>query len=51
MAELSVQDGCLLWGGRVVIPPCLKNTILTELYGGVSYEITCAQSCVVEGNG
>ena len=49
MAELSVQDGCLLWGGWVVIPPCLKNTILTELHK--DHMGVLVQSCVVEANG
>ena len=31
-AELSVERGCLLWGGRVIIPHSLKQKILTELH-------------------
>ncbi|PIK56483.1 hypothetical protein BSL78_06598 [Apostichopus japonicus] len=30
--ELSVEDGCLLWGNRVIIPPLLRKPILEELY-------------------
>ena len=30
--ELSVLDGCLLWGSRVVIPPQCQQTILQELH-------------------
>ena len=30
--ELSVQDGCVLWGSRVVIPPCYRQTLLKELH-------------------
>ena len=30
--ELSVQDGCILWGSRVVIPPPGRDLILTELH-------------------
>jgi hypothetical protein len=32
IAELSVEDGCLLWGGRVVIPPILREKIKSELH-------------------
>ena len=32
LAELSVEEGCLLWGGRVVIPSSLKDKILAELH-------------------
>ena len=31
--ELSVEQGCLMWGLRTVIPPSLRQTILTELQG------------------
>ena len=55
VAELSVEDGCLLWGGRVVIPGSLKETVLAELHKehmGVSrMKCTCPWSCLVEGNG
>ncbi|PIK48903.1 hypothetical protein BSL78_14238 [Apostichopus japonicus] len=30
--ELSVEDGCLLWGNRVIIPPLLCKPILEELH-------------------
>ena len=29
---LSVEGGCLLWGGRVVIPESLRKTVLLELH-------------------
>lgn len=32
--ELSVVDGCLLWGSRVVIPPSVREIILKELHTG-----------------
>ena len=32
LSELSVEEGCLLWGMRVVIPQSLKKTILAELH-------------------
>ena len=30
--ELSVESGCLLWGGRVIIPQNLRKTVLLELH-------------------
>ena len=30
--ELSVEGGCLLWGGRVIIPESLRKTVLLELH-------------------
>ena len=33
-AELSVIDGCLLWGSRVIIPPEAQKPILEELHDG-----------------
>jgi len=32
--ELTVEDGCILWGIRVLIPRCLQEDILTELHQG-----------------
>ncbi len=32
--ELSVEDECLLWGTRVIIPRHLRETILQELHLG-----------------
>ena len=32
--ELSTQDGCLIWGGQVVIPPQARQAILMELHTG-----------------
>ena len=32
--ELSVEQGCLMWGLQTVIPPSLKQTILSELHEG-----------------
>ena len=29
--ELSVDQGCVLWGMRVIIPPSLRNRLLQEL--------------------
>ena len=30
--ELSVDQGCLLWGSRVIIPSSLRDSVLTELH-------------------
>ena len=32
--ELSVDDGCLLWGRRVIIPAVLQDRMLAELHEG-----------------
>ena len=32
--ELSVQDGCLLWGSRLVIPESAQQRVLDELHAG-----------------
>ncbi|XP_044175358.1 uncharacterized protein K02A2.6-like [Acropora millepora] len=32
--ELAVYDGCLLWGGRVIVPPKLQQHVLEELHEG-----------------
>ena len=32
--QLSVQDGCILWGSRVVIPTSLRQRVLSELHEG-----------------
>ena len=32
--ELSTHDGCIVWGGRVVIPPLAREHMLVELHGG-----------------
>ena len=34
--ELSLQDGCILWGSRVVVPPKLRSKLLEELHMGHS---------------
>lgn len=31
-SELTVEDGCLLWGARIVIPPQGRIAVLTELH-------------------
>ena len=37
ITELTVLDGCILWGNRVVIPKELQATVLQELYIQHSY--------------
>ena len=32
--ELSIQDGCVLWGSRVVIPNDLRSSLFDELHSG-----------------
>ena len=32
MAELSVFNGCILWGSRIVVPPPGRNYVLEELH-------------------
>ena len=31
-SELSVHDGCILWGNRVVVPPMGRAKIIDELH-------------------
>ena len=30
--ELSVEDGCVMWGTRVIVPPQGRSKVLTELH-------------------
>ena len=32
--ELSTEDGCMLWGQRVIVPPSLQKDVLQELHVG-----------------
>ena len=32
--ELSVHDGCMLWGSRVIIPPQGRTKIIKEFHEG-----------------
>ena len=32
--ELSIQQGCLMWGAKVVIPEVLRKSILAILHEG-----------------
>ena len=33
-SELSIHEGCLLWGNRVIIPSSCRDAVLTELHEG-----------------
>ena len=47
--ELSVQDCCLLWGSRLVIPEAMRQRVLAELHAGqlrVSHMKAIARSIV-----
>ena len=47
--ELSVVDGCILWGSRVVVPPRGHDTVMTQLHDthpGVSRMKRLARSYV-----
>ena len=49
--QLSVQQGCLLWGNRVIVPPNLRQKVLKELHeahpGVVKDEICSQELCLV----
>ena len=49
-SELSVEDGCILWGSRVVVPPPGRVPIIKILHDGhprgISNEIS-GQECGV----
>ena len=32
--ELSVEDGCILWGNRVVVPAVGRARVMEELHSG-----------------
>lgn len=32
--ELTVEKGCIMWGGRVIVPPQDRKITLAELHGG-----------------
>ena len=32
--EISVEDGCLLWGTRVIVPPQLRSKVVDEIHEG-----------------
>ena len=30
--EMNIEQGCFVWGGRVVIPPNLRQKVLEDLH-------------------
>ena len=36
LTELTVQNDCLMWGIRVIVPPALREKVLEELHSGHS---------------
>ena len=34
MSKLNVHQSCILWGYRVVIPECLRQSALNEIHAG-----------------
>ena len=38
--EWTVEDGCVLWGRRVVIPAKHQDLVLNELHSGLGKEFT-----------
>ena len=52
--ELSLLEGCILWGATVVVPPQGRKLVLEELHEThtvVSKMKTLTRSCVVARNG
>ena len=48
-SELSVQDDCILWGSRVMVPPKLRKNILHKLHEahpGIVRMKALARSCL-----
>ena len=48
-SELSIEDGVLLWGLRVIIPPAFRNRLLEELHEqhpGIFRMKALARSCI-----
>ena len=41
--EIGVEDGCLMWGVRVIIPAALQSTVLRSLHNGHP-GITCMKA-------
>ena len=31
-AELTIEDGCVLWGNRVIVPPQGRPQVIAELH-------------------
>ena len=37
-SELSIHDGCLLWGSRVIVPPKRREKMMEQLYINLTLE-------------
>jgi len=46
--ELSIEDGCVLWGVRVVIPPQLRAQVVDEVHEGHALSMLYV-SCINQG--
>ena len=49
-AELSILEGCIVWGSRVVIPPPARASVIEELHDshlGASKMKSLARACLV----
>ena len=52
--ELTTQDGCILWGSRVVVPPQGRKQVVEELHEthpGICKMKSLARSCLVAKHG
>ena len=53
--ELSLQDGCILWGSRVIVPEAGRKAVLEELHSGHQgmsrVKFPCTNVCLVAGHG
>ena len=50
--ELTTQQGCILWGTRIIVPPLLQKKVLEELHDthpGISRMKAWARSYVCGG--
>ena len=50
--ELTTEQGCIMWGLRVIIPPVYRHQALQELdpqksSGYCEDEVSCKTTCVV----
>ena len=45
--ELSVQEGCILWGNRVVVPKPVREEVLAGPSGSYKDETVSTHVCLV----
>ena len=51
--QLGIEEGCLMWGMRVIVPTSLRKRVLEELHNthpGSENERSCSNSCMVGRN-